>query len=191
MTARTKKYDIGACHVFFKGPGASSEVALGHTSGGVSVKISMETQEIEVDQLLEPVDEIVTKRTITVGVPLVEFTPENLQMAFPGSTLVTDATDPTKKKLLINSVSGQSTRDNAGALRLHPVSADGDSDKSKDFLFPAAAPVTTDLEITYTKDGLKTIPLEFKAYPSEEEETAGLSLIVGDPAATAASGGGA
>ena len=190
MTARTKKYDIGACQVFFKGPSAAEEVALGHTFGGVSIKVATETQEIEVDQLLEPVDEIITKRTTTISVPLAEYTLENLQMAFPGSELVTDATTSTKKKLIIKSVSGNSALDGAGELRLHPINATGDSDKSKDFLFPAAAPLTTDLEIAYTKDGLKTIPIEFKAYPSEAAATLGQVIVIGDPTAAAAVVGG-
>lgn len=183
--AKKKNYDIGACDVYFKSAGAASEVLLGHTFGGVSVKVTTETTEIEVDQLMDPVDEIVTKRSISISVPLAEFTIENLNLAFAGSTIVTDKTDPTKKKLVIGSISGRSARDGAGILRLHPVNAASAADKSKDFLFPAASPISTDLEIAYTKDGLKTIPLEFKAYPSEDESTPGVTLIIGDPTATA------
>lgn len=184
MSERTKKYDIGACWAYFTPPGDSQEeVALGHTSGGITVSVTTETTEVEVDQLLEPVDEILTKRTITVSVPLAEYSLENLQLAFPGSEIVTDSTTTTKKKLLIKSISGKSARDMAGKLRLHPVTATSDTDLSKDFLFPAAAPLSTDLEINYTKDGLKTIPIEFKAYPSEDEDTLDVSLIIGDPSA--------
>ena len=71
--------------------------------------------------------------------------------------------------------------DNVGELRLHPLSAAGSEDVSKDFNFPAAAPVVSDLEIAYTKDGLKTIPLVFKAYPDAE----GVSLVIGDKTAVA------
>ncbi|MEG1501961.1 MAG: hypothetical protein RR203_02475 [Synergistaceae bacterium] len=185
MATKKKNYDIGSCYAFFKPAGGAEEIKLGHTNGGIAVKVSTETMEIEVDQLMDPIDEIVTKRSITISVPLVDFTLENLQMAFCGSELVVDKTDTTKKKLVISSVAGKSARDGAGELRLHPVTATSDTDKSKDFFFPAAAPVSSDLEISYTKDGLKTIPLEFKAYPSEEVSYDGVSLVIGDPTATA------
>ena len=180
-----KEYDMGACTVFFKSAGATSETELGYTSGGCTVKVSTETKEIEVDQLLEPVDEIITKRSITVSIPLASFTLENLQRAFPGSKIITDATVSTKKKLVISSISGRSAMNDVGELRLHPVTAASETDKSKDFLFLAAAPLTTSLEIQYTKDGLKTIPIEFKAYSSQATATKDITLIIGDPTATA------
>lgn len=181
-----KTYDIGACQVFFKGPSAQSEVDLGDTSGGVSVKISTTTQELEVDQKLDPVDEVMTKRVITVSVPLAAFNIDNLKLAFPGSEIVTDATTSTKKKLLIQSATGDSMISYAGQLRLHPVEKEA-TDKGKDWLFPYAAPVSTDLEISFTKDGMKTIPVEFKAYPAPSTDTSysGKVLVFGDPSATA------
>lgn len=171
-----REYDIGTCEVFFKAPGSSVERNLGHTSGGITVNVSTETTEVEVDQQLDPVDEIITKRAITVSVPLAEFSLENLAMAFPGSTVVTDAVDQSKQKLVIASLSGKSARDFAGALRLHPLGVDAD-DLSKDFFFPMAAPIGGELAINYTKSDLKTIPLQFKAYPDSNGE----SLVIGYP----------
>lgn len=176
-----KEYDIGACEVFFKAPDAATERNLGHTSGGITVSVSTETTEVEVDQQLDPVDEIITKRGITVSVPLAEFSLENLSMAFPGSEVVTDSIDTSKKKLVIASLSGKSARNFAGVLRLHPLSAEDDNDLSKDFLFPMAAPIGGEVSINYTKSDLKTIPLQFKAYPDDD----GRSLIIGDPSAEA------
>lgn len=175
--ATNKEYDIGACRVFFKAPGASVERDLGDTSGGVTVSVSTETTEVEVDQQLDPVDEIITKRSITVSTPLAEFSLENLAMAFPGAKVIVDGLDSTKQKLVIASLSGKSARDFAGALRIHPLSADSDSDLSKDFLFPFAAPIGGEISVSYTKSDLKTIPLQFKAYPNDDGE----SLIIGDP----------
>ena len=181
--ARTKSYEIGACRIFFKRSGVGSEVDLGYTSNGVSIKVTVETQEIEVDQIIEPVDEIVTKRVITISAPLTDFSMANMQLAFPGATLVTDAGDPNKQKLVISSVAGSSVRDNEGELRVHPIDKAA-SDKSKDFFVPCAAPLSTDIEISYTKNGLRTLPIEFKAYPSEETATEGQTIIYGDPTAT-------
>lgn len=176
-----REYDIGACQVFFKAPGAIVERDLGHTSGGITVSVSTETTEVAVDQLLDPVDEMITKRAISVSVPLAEYSLENLALAFPGSTVVSDALDSTQKKLVIASLAGKSAMDFAGELRLHPLSAESDADLSKDFLFPMAAPIGGEISINYTKSDLKTIPLQFKAYP----DASGQSLIIGYPEAEA------
>ena len=180
-----KEYDIGAGRVYFKAPGKSAEVELGDTQGGIKVTASLETTEIEVDQQLDPVDEIITKRTITVEAPLAEFTLENLALAFPGSQLVTDTTTPTKKKLVLGSTSGSSLRSYAGALRVHPLSLP-DADKSKDFFFPSAAPLGDSLEITYDKTALKLVNVKFKAYPSQAQDTLGQTVVIGDPTAKSA-----
>ncbi len=176
-----KSYDIGAGRVYFKAPGASAEVELGDTQGGIKVTATLETTEIEVDQQLDPVDEIITKRTITVEAPLAEFTLENLALAFPGSKVVTDSATPTKKKLVLGSTSGASMHDYAGELRVHPLSLDA-KDKSRDFFFPSAAPLGDSLEITYDKTSLKLVNVKFKAYPSQETATLGQTVVIGDPA---------
>ena len=180
-----KEYDIGAGRVYFKAPGGGSEVELGDTQGGIKVTASLETTEIEVDQQLDPVDEIITKRTITVEAPLAEFTLENLALAFPGSQLVTDSSEPTKKKLVLGSTSGSSMRSYAGTLRIHPLGL-GAEDKSKDFLFPCDAPLGDSLEITYDKTALKLVNVKFKAYPSQESATLGQTVVIGDPTAQGA-----
>ena len=183
----TKEYDIGAGRVYFKAPGANAEVSLGDTQGGIKVTANLETTEIEVDQQLDPVDEIITKRTVTIDVPLAEFTLENLALAFPGSTLVTDATTAKKKKLVLGSTAGASMLTYAGELRVHPLSH-ADSDKSRDFLFPCAAPLGDSLELSYEKTALKVVNVKFKAYPSQAQATLGQTVIIGDPTATPSGG---
>ncbi|MBR1897001.1 MAG: hypothetical protein IJ822_09500 [Pyramidobacter sp.] len=180
MPDNTKEYDIGAGRVYWKGPGDSTETELGDTQGGIKVTAKMETTEIEVDQYLDPVDEIITKRTITVEAPLAEFTLENLALAFPGSELVTNGT---KTKLVLGSTAGASMMSYAGQLRIHPLSL-VDTDKSKDFLFPCAAPLGDSLEITYDKTGLKLVNVRFKAYPSQAQATLGQTVVIGDPTAS-------
>ena len=180
-----KAYDIGACTIFFKGPDDAAEVDLGDTSGCVKINLAQETQEIEVDQKLDPVDEIVTKRTITIDVPLAEYNLTNLQRAFPGSVIVTDSVTATKQKLVISSISGESMADFAGNLRLHPQSAEDADDVSKDWNFLLAAP-SGNLDITYDKNNLKIVTVQFKAYPSQAAATLGQVAIFGDKTATAA-----
>lgn len=80
--------DMGACSVYFGPDGA--ETALGYTSGGVSVTYSVETQEIEVDQVDAPISEQITKQTLEVKVPMAESNIARLQALLPGTTLVVD-----------------------------------------------------------------------------------------------------
>ena len=184
MPDTTKEYDIGAGRVYWKGPGDNTENELGDTQGGIKVTANMETTEIEVDQYLDPVDEIITKRTITIEAPLAEFTLENLALAFPGSELVTNGT---KTKLVLGSTAGASMLTYAGELRVHPLSH-ADTDKSRDFLFPCAAPLGDSLELSYEKTALKVVNVKFKAYPSQAQATLGQTVIIGDPTATPSGG---
>ena len=76
-------------------------------------------------------------------------------------------------------------RSYAGTLRIHPLGL-GAEDKSKDFLFPCAAPLGDSLEITYDKTALKLVNVKFKAYPSQESATLGQTVVIGDPTAQGA-----
>lgn len=179
-----KSYDVGACRVYWT-PAGGSESSLGDTFGGVKINVATETQEIEVDQYMDAVNEIITKRTVTVDVPLAEYTLENLLLAFPGSSIITDATTPTKKQLVIAGISGSSMITYAGQLRLHPLSAASDTDVSKDWTFFNAAP-TGNFDITYDKQNLKVIGLSFKAYVSTATATLDRICAFGDTSAVAA-----
>lgn len=186
----TKSYDVGACNVFWT-PASGSETPLGDTFGGVKINVATETQEIEVDQKMDAVDEIITKRTVTVEVPLAEYNMDNLLLAFPGSKIITDATTETKKQLVITSISGASMVTYGGQLRLHPLAAASDTDVSKDWTFFNAAP-TGNFDVTYDKQNLKVIGLSFKAYVSTATDTLDMICAFGDTSAKVAAeaGGG-
>ena len=180
------EFSIGSCKVYFTpNETSATEMNLGYTSGGVSFGATTETQEIMVDQLKTPVDETITKRTITVTCPFARFDLDNFKLAFPGSSIVTDATDTSKKKLVIPAEITGSLKDYAGQLRLHPCDLE-DTDKSLDVLLPLAAPTGSDLEINYTREDLKTIPVTFKAFAPTTGTNAGQAVIIGDPTATPA-----
>lgn len=78
--------DMGVCSVYF-GP-AGSETAMGYTSGGVQVTYSVDTQEIEVDQVDAPISEQITKQTLEVKVPMAEHNLPRLASLLPGATFV-------------------------------------------------------------------------------------------------------
>lgn len=183
MAMATNNIELGSVEVYFKASGAEAEVDMGYTNGGAKITVSQETVEIEVDQLLDPIDEMITKRTIEIEVPVISVNVETLQLAFPGSTIVTDKTDPEKRKLVLGSTTGSSLTSYAGELRLHPVE-NAPTDHSEDYFFPCAAPMGN-LELSFTKNDLRTIPLTFKAFPAEVEGQGKASMVYGDPAASA------
>lgn len=80
--------NIGVCEVFFGPSGAES--ALGYTSGGVQVTYSVDTQEIEVDQVDAPISEKITKQNLEVKVPMAEHNLPRLASMLPGATFVVD-----------------------------------------------------------------------------------------------------
>ncbi len=85
MTSSTKNVKLGTCNVFF------DDKDLGLTKGGVEVEVSTSTHEVTVDQHgSTPIGELITGRTVSATVPLVETTLDNLLAIMPGSTLVTD-----------------------------------------------------------------------------------------------------
>lgn len=85
MTSSTKNVKLGTCNVFFDGKD------LGLTKGGVEVEVATSTHEVTVDQHGNtPIGELITGRTVSATVPLVETTLDNLLSIMPGSTLVTD-----------------------------------------------------------------------------------------------------
>jgi len=80
--------EMGVCNVYF-GP-AGAETALGYTSGGVQVSYSVETQEVEVDQVDAPISEQITKQTLEVTVPMAESNLPRLASMLPGASFVVD-----------------------------------------------------------------------------------------------------
>lgn len=80
--------DMGACNVYFGPDGA--ETSLGYTSGGVGVSYSVETQEVEVDQVDAPISEQITKQVLEVKVPMAESNLPRLAAMLPGTTLKVD-----------------------------------------------------------------------------------------------------
>jgi hypothetical protein len=175
MTSDVNNIQLGACIVTFDGDD------LGLTKGGVEVTLSTTTYKITVDQFGgTEVNEYITGRTATVKTPLAETSLDRLQVAFPGSTLVTDATVQTKKKLNGATGVGISLRSLAGELNLHPKPL-ATSDKSQDFTLPIASP-KGDLTFSYKHDEERVYSIEFTGYP---DLTTGLLFIIGDKSAAA------
>lgn len=123
MPSSTENVKLGVCTVLF------DDEDLGFTKGGVEVTVATTTHEVKVDQFGEtPVNEIITGRTITAKVPLAETTLENLVAIMPGATLITDAEDATKKKVVVSTGVSMSLLDTAKTLVLRPKGTTGAED---------------------------------------------------------------
>ncbi len=169
--SETKNIRLGTCKVFF------NDQDLGLTIGGVELEVTTSTHETKVDQFGETVvEEIITGRNVKVTVPLGETTLENMVRIMPGAKLVTDATDPTKKRVDVSVATGQSLLSTAKALRLHPVALP-DTNKSEDVIIPKAGTAGA-VKFSYKNDQERVYNVEFKAYP---DTTTGLLLSFGNP----------
>jgi len=86
MAGNSTNVKLGICKILYKG------VDLGFTIGGVNVAVTSTTHPVTVDQFGQTIlNETITKREISVTVPLAETTIDNLVATMPGSTLRSNA----------------------------------------------------------------------------------------------------
>jgi hypothetical protein len=166
---------VGTCDVTF------GAIPLGLTKGGVEVAISSETYKVSVDQFGNTeINEYIIGRTVTVTVPLAETDLAKLKLVTPGSTIVTDKTTATKKKLVVNSGTGISLLGVADVLTCHPVAVAA-TDKSQDFVVPIAAP-KGEFNFAYKINEERVYTVVFTGYPNL---TTGDLYVIGDSTASA------
>lgn len=171
MASSTENVKLGVCNVLF------DEVDLGFTKGGVEVEVQTSTHEVMVDQTGEtPIDEIIMGRTVQVTVPMAETTLENLVKVMPGSTLITDTADPTKKKVAVSTGVSISLLSLAKKLVLRPKGTNGEDD------FVVLKAMTSGaLQFAYQTDQERIFNVVFKGYADESGEL----FVVGDETAAA------
>jgi hypothetical protein len=166
---------LGTCSVIF------GSTDLGLTKGGVEVQVQTQSYKITVDQFgSTEINEYVTGRTAMVKVPMAETDLDLLQKVIPNSTLVTDGTTPTKKKVNVTTSTGISFRTYADKLTLHPIAQSAGS-KNFDFVLPICCP-KGDFQFAYKLDEERIYAVEFYAYP---DLSTGLLYVIGDESATA------
>lgn len=165
---------LGTCSVTF---GATD---LGLTKGGVEVELQTQSYKIQVDQFgSTEINEYITGRTCMVKVPMAETDVTLLAEVVPNSTLVTDGTTPTKKKLNVGTSTGTSLRDFADVLTLHPI-AEAAGSKNYDFTIPIACP-KGEFSFAYKLDEERIYNVEFYGFP---DLSTGLLYVIGDTTAT-------
>lgn len=149
------------------------------TKGGIQFQATTNKQDITVDQYGDtPVKSIMKGRTCQVTVPFALHDIEKLSKVIPNSTLVTDATTPTKKKLTVKSQSGFDLLGAAKKLVIKPTDA---SASANDYITIPLAGALADPEYTFDSDNERIVNITFVGYP----DTDGTLYILGDTTATA------
>ncbi len=178
MAANAEKISLGPCRVTFDFDGAAP-VVMEQTQGGVTLTYEETTRDINIDQLgSTPADVIITGRTATVEVPMVERDLEKLSKLIPGATLVVDATDPTKKRVDIKATIVQRLFPFAKKLKIEPLDSYA---KADDIVVLHKAGPQSNLSYSYTYDNELVTNITFRGFPAED----GLLISFGDPEAEA------
>lgn len=176
MASSLENVKLGVCSVTY------NAVDLGYTKGGVQFEVTTETYEVTIDQFGEtPVSNYITGRMARVTTPFAETTLENMQRLLPGSTLITDAVTPTKKKVEVTTGVGINLINTAQPLRLRPL---GLTDASEDITLPKAN-TPGNVTFAYELNRERIFNCEWFAYPDNATGDDVL-FIYGDVTATAA-----
>jgi len=171
MASSTENVKLGVCTVLF------DAIDLGFTKGGVEVQVETQTHEVTVDQTGNtPIGELITGRTVQVTVPLAETTLENLVKIMPGAELITDATDPDVKKVVVTPGVNINLLSVAKKLVLRPVGTTGEDDFT---VYKAATGGA--LQFAYQLENERIFNTVFKGYVDED----GNLFSVGDDTAEA------
>jgi hypothetical protein len=151
------------------------------TKGGIQFQATTNKQDITVDQYGDtPVKSIMKGRTCQVTVPFALHDIEKLAKVIPNSALVTDATDQTKKKLVVKSQAGFDMLSAAKPLIIKPTDPLA---TANDWITVPLAGAMADPEYTFDSDNERIVNITFVGYPDMEND--GALYILGDETATA------
>lgn len=150
------------------------------TKGGIVFQATTNKQDITVDQYGDtPVKSIMKGRTCQVTVPFALHDLEKLAKVIPNSTLVADATDPEKKKLVVKSQAGFDMLSAAKPLVIKPTDP---AATANDFITIPLAGALADPEYTFDSDNERIVNITFVGYPDVDT---GDLYILGDESAQA------
>lgn len=152
-----KNVRLAAGWVFFQEHGKDAVIPLGYTQGGIQTEISSETEGVEADQSSSPIINTLSNVTCVVTTPLIEWTKENMLLAFPGAVTRQDAQNNTYVAMTSN------VRKITGTLRIHPTDKD-DNDHTHDTFYTNVSPAPN---LSFTMDGAaaQQLPIEWQASP--------------------------
>lgn len=152
MAGNAAAVKMGACWVTF------GTEDLGYTKGGVKVSYKAESMEKTVDQEDAPIGEVIMKQNFEVKVPMAEYELNRLVDLMPGATIVTDATTPTKKKMVLSGSTGTDLLSLAQELVIAPVGGTANDAITLHYAVPKP-----EFEFSYEKDKERVYEVTFKA----------------------------
>lgn len=164
MSGTVANVKMGVCNLTFGGDD------IGFTKGFVKLTYAVETTEKTVDQLDTPIDEIATKQSIVVSVPMAEQNFALFSDFVPGATYVEGAGGA--EKLILTGASGTSLGALGKVLTLTPV---GGTDNDTVTLHKGIPVVNWD--VSFDKDNVRVFTVDFKAAP----DVSGQWVTFGDP----------
>lgn len=171
-------------------PGDPEEIRLGfteYTKGGMMFRYSENFWAPTFDQTGDtPVDQVKVGESATAEVFLAERVLDKLAEMFPAAELVTDATDPKKKKLVWGGMIGQGFRQFAKPLTLRPIENLGETPeediKDGDITLLHAIP-RAEFEFAFQLQQERIYKVSFTAVP---DKATGKLWVQGDNSAVAA-----
>lgn len=165
MAVNSEDFELGPAQVTFDG------TDLGGDEGDTTVTITTDSADLLCNQLgSQPANKVIIGRGATVKVPMAEVTLANFLRTLPGTRLVTDAMDSTKKKLVLAQGIGSKAIGTSGLAKQIVVKpyVDGvpstDATDGKWFTFPKSFPVST-FELPYNRSGQRVLMVEFAVLP--------------------------
>ena len=174
MAVDAEKIKLGPCKVTFDFDG-TEPVIFEQTQGGVVLTYEETTRDVLTDQTGSgAVDVLITGRTASIAVPIIENDLEKLAKIIPGAKLVVDATYPTKKRVDVKSNVIERLFPFAKKVKLEPLDTSATADDT--IVLHKAAP-QTNLNYTYSYDNELITNTTFRAFPDET----GLLISFGDP----------
>lgn len=174
MPADLTKVKLGPCKVTLDPEGATP-IVIELTQGGVTLTYEETTRDVNADQFgTTPIKKIITGRTATVQVPVLEKDNEKLKNFISGSVLVTNVADPTKKRLDVYADKVVDLLSVAKELRIEPL-AEGATPADTVTLFKAAPQVNLNYQYSFNNELVTTVT--FSGFP----DATGKLLGFGDP----------
>jgi len=175
MAVNAETIKLGPCKVTFD-VGGTEPIVFEQTQGGVVLTYEETTRDINVDQLgTSPADVIITGRSATIAVPLVEYDLDKLAAIIPGAKLVTDGS---KKRVDVSAAKVERLFKYAKKVQLEPLDSGASAD---DIVTLHKAAAQTNLNYTYSYDNELITNVTFRAFEDADD---GL-ISFGDPTATA------
>lgn len=150
------------------------------TKGGIKFKVTTNKQDITIDQYGDtPVKSVMKGRTCEVTVPFALADLDKLSKVIPNSTLTVDATDATKKKLVVNAQAGFDLLAAAKPLVIKPTDPNA---TANDWITIPLAGAMADVDYSYDSSNERIVNITFVGYP---DTATGKLYTMGDETASA------